>query len=88
MWSSRLDPLRLRLLEVPIANISYALGLYEFVKKGDPPVMGLTKMTQGTTLASMKNHRDRLPADMLAERLPASLPGPLPGPDARPSAQI
>lgn len=78
----------LRLPKVPVANIAYDIGLYEFVKKGDPPVMGLTKMTQGTTLASMKNHRDKLPADMLAERLPASLPGPLPGPEARPSAQI
>ena len=80
--------MRLSLLEASMANIPYGIGLYEFVKKGDPPVMGLTKMTQGTTLASMKNRRDRLPADMLAERLPASLPGPLPGPDARPSAQV
>ena len=88
VWSPLLDTVSLRPLDVPMTNFPFDIGLYEFVKKGDPPVMGLSKMTQGTTLASMKNHRDRLPADMLAERLPASLPGPLPGPESRPSAQL
>lgn len=29
-------------------------GLYEFVKKGDPPVMGITKMLEGMTMDDMK----------------------------------
>ena len=44
------------------------LGLYEFVKKGDPPVMGLTKMEAGVTLDEMKRPRIKLPADVKAGR--------------------
>ncbi len=44
------------------------LGLYEFVKKGDPPVMGLTKMEAGVTLDEMKRPRMKLPADVKAGR--------------------
>lgn len=53
-------------------------GLYEFVKKGDPPVMGLTKMEAGVTLNEMKRPRVKLPADIKAGRIPASTPGSLP----------
>ena len=47
-------------------------------KKGDPPVMGLTKMHWGVTLEETKKPRMKLPADIKAERLPATTPGELP----------
>lgn len=53
------------------------LGLYEFVKKGDPPVMGLTKVQAGVTLDEMKRPRVKLPTDVTAlmpGRLPAATP--------------
>ncbi|KAF9893730.1 mitochondrial ribosomal large subunit component [Aspergillus nanangensis] len=43
-------------------------GLWEFVKKGDPPVVGLTKLGNGVTLESLKRPR-RSPA-LGAENLP------------------
>lgn len=48
------------------------------MKKGDPPVMGLTKMEIGVTLDDMKRPRIKLPADVKSERIPASTPGSLP----------
>lgn len=54
------------------------LGSYEFVKKGDPPVMGLTKMETGVTLDDMKRPRVKLPADVEAGRIPSTTPGELP----------
>ena len=48
------------------------IGLYEFVKKGDPPVMGLTKVMAGVTLEEMKRPTIKLPADVKAGRIPAS----------------
>ena len=54
------------------------IGLYEFVKKGDPPVMGLTKMDMGSTLADMRRPTMKLPADVKAARIPATTPGSLP----------
>jgi len=36
-------------------------GLYEFVKKGDPPVMGITKLTGDVTAASLQRPRKPLP---------------------------
>ncbi|KAL9612234.1 MAG: hypothetical protein Q9167_003146 [Letrouitia subvulpina] len=47
-------------------------GLYEFVRKGDPPVMGLTKVDGGVTLEEMKKPRIKLPMDTTAGRLPAT----------------
>ncbi|KAK4998236.1 39S ribosomal protein L16, mitochondrial [Elasticomyces elasticus] len=52
-------------------------GLYEFVKKGDPPVMGITKLGNGVTAESLKAGRRSLPAPNLehtAGRLPATTP--------------
>ena len=53
-------------------------GLYEFVRKGDPPVMGITKMEAGVTLEDMKRPRlhpsPNLPLDITAGRLPATTP--------------
>lgn len=54
------------------------VGLYEFVKKGDPPVMGLTKVEAGVTLEDMKRPRIKLPVDTKAGRMPASTSGELP----------
>lgn len=50
------------------------VGLYEFVKKGDPPVMGITKMEAGTTLQDMHRPRIKLPMDSTAQRIPATSP--------------
>ncbi|PGH36709.1 ribosomal protein L16 [[Emmonsia] crescens] len=36
-------------------------GLYEFVKKGDPPMVGLTKLQNGVTLDSLKKARREVP---------------------------
>ncbi|EON68020.1 hypothetical protein W97_07167 [Coniosporium apollinis CBS 100218] len=50
-------------------------GLYEFVKKGDPPVMGITKLGNGVTEESLKRPRRELPPPNLVEtasRLPAA----------------
>ncbi|KAL9641255.1 MAG: hypothetical protein Q9204_000154 [Flavoplaca sp. TL-2023a] len=49
-------------------------GLYEFVRKGDPPVMGITKVEVGTTLEEMQRLRIRLPMDVAAGRIPATTP--------------
>jgi hypothetical protein len=35
--------------------------LYEFVKKGDPPVMGITKLGNGVTAESLKRARKEIP---------------------------
>jgi hypothetical protein len=35
--------------------------LYEFVKKGDPPVMGITKLGNGVTEESLKRARKEIP---------------------------
>ena len=58
--------------------LTLGLGLYEFVKKGDPPVMGLTKVQAGVTLDEMKRPRVKLPADVKTGRIAASTPGSLP----------
>ncbi len=36
-------------------------GLYEFVKKGDPPVMGITKVGGGITEEELRRPRLKLP---------------------------
>lgn len=40
-------------------------GLYEFVKKGDPPVMGITKVGNGLTEEDLKRPRRKLPVPNL-----------------------
>ncbi|KAL9025562.1 MAG: hypothetical protein Q9196_005637 [Gyalolechia fulgens] len=49
-------------------------GLYEFVRKGDPPVMGITKVEAGTSLEEMQKPRVKLPMDVTAGRIPATTP--------------
>ncbi|PGH23458.1 ribosomal protein L16 [Polytolypa hystricis UAMH7299] len=47
-------------------------GLYEFAKKGDPPVVGLTKLGNGVTLESLKRARREVPLPNAAERAAAA----------------
>ncbi|KAI9681488.1 MAG: mitochondrial ribosomal large subunit component [Caeruleum heppii] len=47
-------------------------GMYEFVKKGDPPVMGITKLSEGTTVADLRRPRKKLPMEATAARLPST----------------
>ena len=35
--------------------------MYEFVRKGDPPVMGITKLGNGLTEADVRRPRKKLP---------------------------
>ncbi|KAF2498057.1 ribosomal protein L16 [Lophium mytilinum] len=50
-------------------------GLYEFVKKGDPPVMGITKVgINGITEADLRRPRRKLPLEETAARLPSATP--------------
>lgn len=49
-------------------------GLYEFVRKGDPPMMGITKVREGMTLEEMRRPRIKPPIDTSASRLPATTP--------------
>ena len=47
-------------------------GQYEFVRKGDPPVMGITKMEPGVTPDTLRRPRIMLPLEAAAARLPAT----------------
>jgi len=50
-------------------------GLYEFVRAGDPPVMGITKLGDGVTEESLRRPRRELPPaslDQSANRMPES----------------
>ncbi|OAL51169.1 ribosomal protein L16 [Pyrenochaeta sp. DS3sAY3a] len=56
-------------------------GLYEFVKKGDPPVMGITKVgINGVTEEDLKRPRRKLPIEELAARLPSTSASSAPAP--------
>jgi hypothetical protein len=46
--------------------------LYEFVKKGDAPVMGITKLANGVTEEDLKRPRKLLPLEQQAGRIPAA----------------
>lgn len=58
-------------------------GLWEFVRKGDPPVMGITKLGGGVTEEMLRRPRREVPGvgavatpslDDTARRLPATTP--------------
>ena len=49
-------------------------GLWEFVRKGDPPVMGITKVGNGITVEDLKRPRKKLPLEETAERISATTP--------------
>lgn len=45
------------------------------MKRGDPPVMGLTKLgVNGVTEADLKRPRKKLPLEETAAKLPATTP--------------
>lgn len=46
-------------------------GQYEFVRKGDPPVVGITKL-DGVTLEELKRPWKKLPAETIAEPAPTA----------------
>ena len=51
-------------------------GMYEFVRKGDPPVMGITKVGSPAAEAELRRPRVKVPEPSLAstaERLPAGV---------------
>jgi ribosomal protein L16 len=81
-------------IEIQIAEMNLIdAGLYEFVKKGDPPLMGITKLQGDVTAESLKRPRKPLahpnvPSDYnTANRLPSTTPGMLPSnPSAASSA--
>lgn len=37
------------------------IGQYEFVRKGDPPVVGITKLGNGVTIEQLKRPRREVP---------------------------
>lgn len=52
-------------------------GLYEFVRKGDAPVMGITKVgLNGVTEEDLKRPRRKLPLEETAGRLPEASAAP------------
>lgn len=61
------------------AFTNYVLGQYEFVKKGDPPVVGITKL-DGITLEELKRPRRKVPLPM------PTIPGSDPAPSLSPGA--
>ena len=53
-------------------NIPYK-GLYEFVKRGDPPVMGMTKVGgEGATREELMRPRMKLSKDETVDQIPAT----------------
>ena len=54
-------------VEIPVHTSFYyglikdCLGLWEFVKKGEPPVVGITKLGNGVTLEGLKRPRRAIP---------------------------
>ncbi|KAK3321387.1 ribosomal protein L10e/L16 [Cercophora scortea] len=58
-------------------------GQWEFVKRGEPPVVGITKLANGLTLEDLKRPRKALPALIVPSELPIS--GTTPSPTAPPS---
>lgn len=56
-----------------VADSCAKSGVYEFVRRGDPPVMGITKL-QGVTAEELKRpRRTLLPPEHGGDRLPATI---------------
>ena len=65
------------LSETIILTSTFFLGMYEFVRKGDAPVVGITKL-DGVTLEELKKPRRKIPlgsapAGSTAETVPTSV---------------
>jgi hypothetical protein len=56
--------------------------MYEFVKKGDPPVMGITKLGNGVTAEDLLRPRRKLPLDTVAPDTPLPASDAVVGPTA------
>jgi hypothetical protein len=55
-------------------ELTCGLGQYEFVKKGDPPVVGITKL-DGITMEELKRPRRKIPLGTIpAGSTPEALP--------------
>jgi hypothetical protein len=54
--------------------------MYEFVRKGDPPVMGITKLGNGVTVEDLMRPRKKLPLEQTAARIPETSPLPTAAP--------
>lgn len=68
-----------RVVQVLLITISLLPGLYEFVQKGDPPVMGITKLGNGITEEFLRRPRKVLEppsVDVSADRMRDTTPGP------------
>lgn len=58
------------------SNVSVYQGQWEFVKKGEPPVVGITKL-DGVTLEELKRPRRQIaPPELLAASSPTSVTEP------------
>lgn len=53
-------------------RLTWTAGLYEFVKKGDPPVVGITKLTPGLTAVDLQRPRRKLSGEQTSHRLPGT----------------
>jgi hypothetical protein len=51
--------------------------MYEFVKKGDPPVVGITKL-DGITMEELKRPRRAVPLPDLSKPIVQALPAEVP----------
>ena len=57
-----------------IKRADFPLGQYEFVRRGDPPVMGITKVSDGLTVEELKRPRVPFMPDSSSLRLAATVP--------------
>ncbi len=74
-WSCREQRINQR---VTMYQLTHALGMYEFVKKGDAPVVGITKL-DGITMEDLKRPRRAVPLPIpgaAAAAAVASAPAP------------
>lgn len=51
------------------------LGIYEFVKKGDYPVMGITKLTPEAVERMAAKKYKFMPSTLVSAAAPATVPG-------------
>ncbi len=65
-------------------ELTFISGMYEFVKKGDPPVVGITKL-DGITLEELKRPRRAIPLPFGNTPLPET-PGATVSTSTSPSA--
>lgn len=72
-------------ISVVTATLTVYVGLYEFIKKGDAPVMGVTKLKADISEEELRRPRKKLPGEEKAGKIPSAaeashLPSNNPGP--------